>query len=173
MNKLCFLIPVGLTLATTAEALPESFPIGKPTLECIAHVSRQQSIPVDLMLGVNSVERGNTGQLVKNTNATYDIGAFQINTIHLPMVRSQFGGTQDDLANRGCFNAFVATHLMRQALYHPKKQHLDFYTRASGYHSWTPKHNQVYRQKLVSYTRQWQNWLEGSGHAYLVTAPRL
>lgn len=164
---------LGVFCASEALANPNNFPVGRPTLECVSHVARQQQVPIDLMLGVNSVERGNTGQLVRNTNATYDIGAFQINTIHLPMVAQQFGGTKSDLANRGCFNAYVASHLLRAAIYHPKKQHLDFYTRASGYHSWTPHVNRVYREKLMKYTKQWQAWLDRSGYSHWVSAPRI
>lgn len=141
-------------------ASPNQFAYGKPTLNCVAQESQKRNIPLEVALAVNSVERGNTGQAVKNTNNTHDLGAFQINTIHLPMVQSKFGGTKQDLLNKGCFNAHVAMYLLHNAIHQPTKQHLDYYTRVAGYHSWTPSVNQRYRSKLVPYVNQWQVWLK-------------
>lgn len=151
---------------------PQHFPVGRPNLTCVIEAAQRRNIPVDVMLGVQSVERGETGQQVRNTNATHDMGAFQINTIHLPRI-AQLGGSKDDVLKRGCFNAEVASLLLHEAITHPKKQNEDFYTRASGYHSWTPKHNRVYRNKLIDYTRQWQAWMKNNNLGHLVSAPRL
>lgn len=147
-------------------------PVGKPTLACVAHAANTNRVPVDLLLGVQSVERGRTGGTVSNKNSTYDIGAFQINSIHLRRVQ-RMGGSEYDLSNRGCFNAHVAAVLLKEALYNPAKSNWDFYSRASGYHSWTPKYNQIYRGKLVNYTRQWQSWLRANGMGYMVTSPQM
>lgn len=149
---------------------PQDYPIGRPTIACVANAAQAQNIPLDLMLGIQSVERGQTGQRVGNTNTTYDIGAFQINSINLHRVRS-LGGSEYDLANRGCYNARIAVLIMSEALNHPKRQGYDFYTRAAGYHSWTGSHNAVYRKKLVNYTNQWQQWLKMNQLGHLVTAP--
>lgn len=146
--------------------------IGKPNLLCVINAARSQNVPVDLLLGIQSVERGITGKRVYNKNTTYDIGAFQINSIHLKRVASM-GASEYDLSNRGCFNAIVAATLLKEALYHPSMQGKDFYTRASGYHSWNSPYNGIYRTKLVKYTKQWQSWLSENGMANLVTSPRL
>lgn len=151
---------------------PQHFPFGRPNLSCVVQAAQRRNIPADVFLGVQSVERGETGQQMRNSNATYDMGAFQINTIHLPRI-AQLGGSKDDVMRRGCFNAEVASLLLHEALTNPKKQSLDFYSRASGYHSWTPKYNQIYRQKLMKYTRQWQAWLKNNNMAHLVTSPRI
>ena len=147
---------------------PANFPYGRPTLGCVIEAAQRRSIPVDVFLAVQSVERGETGQQIRNSNATYDLGAFQINTIHLPRI-AQLGGSKDDVLKRGCFNAEVASLLLHEAITHPKKQHEDFFTRASGYHSWTPRYNQIYRNKLIRYTKQWQNWLRANNMANLAT----
>lgn len=160
----------GANKNTSGVAHPSSFPNGRPTINCIVQAAEKRNIPVDLMLGVQSVERGETGQQMRNTNATYDLGAFQINTIHLPRIRG-LGGSETDVLKKGCYNAEIASLLLSEALTHPKKQGYDFYTRASGYHSWTPKHNANYRKKLIQYTKQWQNWMRHNNMAHLIKAP--
>lgn len=139
----------------------KDYPVGKPTLSCVADIASKHNIPLEIMLAVQSVERGNTGQAVRNTNGTYDLGAFQINTIHLDFVKKN-GGTKEDVLKRGCFNAEIAGKLLKRALNEKSKQHLDLYTRASGYHSWTPVHNQRYRTKLVKYANEWKSWLNAN-----------
>lgn len=151
--------------------MASAHPIGKPTLNCVVAAANTQRVPADLLLGIQSVERGQTGGSNSNSNNTYDIGAFQINSLFLPRIASM-GGSEYDLSNRGCYNANVAAMLLREALQHPKKQSLDFYSRASGYHSWTPRYNQIYRNKLIKYTQEWQQWLQANGMSNLISAPR-
>lgn len=146
----------------------ERYPIGKPTLECVIAAAQRQNAPVDLLLAINSIERGKTGQFVGNTNGTQDIGAFQINSIHLPRAL-KYQATREDLATRGCYNAEFAAMLLSEALNHRLMQNKDIYTRAAGYHSWTPKHNAVYRKKLVKYLGEWQSWLRSNNMQNLVT----
>lgn len=146
------------------------FATGKPNLSCVAYAAQRRGLPVDLMLAIQSVERGQTGQQVRNSNATYDLGAFQINTIHLPRIE-KLGGNKQDILQKGCFNAEVASLLLYEAMTHPKKQHHDFYTRAAGYHSWTPKYNQTYKTKLIQYLNQWQIWLKNNNLGHLISSP--
>lgn len=151
---------------------PQNFPVGKPTLGCIYQASKDHNVPFVMLLGVNSVERGHTGQYVGNKNGTKDIGAFQINTIHLATAR-KYGANHEDLAKRGCYNAQFAAMLLNRALNEPRKQHLDIFTRGAGYHSWTPKYNTIYKKKLERYTLEWQNYLntyQGSNFSNTPTA---
>ena len=162
MNLKFLMVGLGLTVSFTAGAYfnsPSQYPYGKPSIGCVKIESQNRGIPLAVALAINSVERGKTGQAVQNTNNTQDLGAFQINSIHLPMIASKFGGTRADLMQKGCFNAHVAMYLLSQAINQPNKQHLDYYTRVSGYHSWTPHINAQYRRKLVTYVQQWNDWL--------------
>lgn len=151
---------------------PSQYEKGKPTFACVVAIAQKNNIPVDLFLGIQSVERGQTSKISKNTNATYDIGAFQINSIHIKRVK-KLGGTERDLLDKGCYNAEIAAILLSESLFRKDHIHKEYYTRASGYHSWTPSKNSIYRGKLVNYTRQWQSWLNSQGMNHLVTAPRL
>lgn len=149
---------------------PKDYPMGRPTLACVATIAASQGLPLDLMLGIQSVERGVTGGTAWNKNSSYDIGAFQVNSIHLPRI-ARLGGSEADLLHRGCYNARIAALLLSEALNNRNKSRLDYYSRASGYHSWTPSYNSIYRQKLVKYTGQWQAWLRNNQMGHLVSAP--
>ena len=149
---------------------PQDYPFGRPTLTCVANIAANQGVPVDLLLGIQSIERGLTGKKVGNKNTTYDIGAFQINSTHLPRI-ARLGGSEYDLLHRGCYNARIAAMLLSEALNQASKGRLDYYSRASGYHSWTPTYNMIYRKKLVKYTAQWQNWLRNNQLGHLISAP--
>ena len=120
-------------------------------------------MPFEVLLAINSIERGNTGQKVGNRDGTHDNGAFQINSIHFPRAKQLTGATPYDIASKGCFNAEFAAMLLSEAIYHPKKQYEDFFTRAAGYHSWTSSHNSVYKKKLSRYTAEWVSWLSNRG----------
>lgn len=150
---------------------PANFPIGKPTLACVEQAARDHSVPFVMLLGVQSIERGRTGQDVGNTNGSVDTGAFQINSIHFPRAR-KLNITHSDIAKRGCFNAQFAAMLLSEALAQRSKQHLDLFTRGAGYHSWTPKYNKIYRTKLVKYTNEWQAWLNKNSASQSNSNPR-
>lgn len=152
-------IPTEVHTVTTIKA--SDYPIGKPTLECVAQAAQSQDVPVDVMLAVNSIERGQAGEMVSNRGgASYDMGAFQINTIHMPRIHAN-KTTQFDVLNRGCFNAQIAAVLLSEAIHKDtgKYANWDKYAKAAGYHSWSPGPNAVYRQKLINYTQQWRAWL--------------
>lgn len=137
------------------------FEIGQPTLNCVAKESEYWGIALHDFLAINSIEMGKT-KPIGNTNGSQDLGAFQINSIHLPKVATLFGGSYQDLLQKGCFNAHVAGYLMSVALSTPNKAHLDYYTRLAGYHSWTARYNRIYRIKLVKYANEWQQYLNST-----------
>lgn len=165
MLKRCLYVVILAALSPLANAghlpNPQNFPVGKPTLACVQQAAVDHQVPFALLLGVNSIERGSTGQNVGNTNGSVDTGAFQINSIHFDRAR-KLNASHNDLASRGCYNAQFAAMLLSEALNQRTKQHLDIYTRAAGYHSWTPKYNSIYKKKLVKYTTQWQDWLSAN-----------
>lgn len=152
---------------------PRNFPIGQPTLQCVEQAAHDHKVPFALLLGVNSIERGKTGQNVGNSNGSLDTGAFQINSIHFARAK-KLNASHGDLASRGCYNAQFAAMLLSEALSQKSKQHLDIYTRGAGYHSWTPKYNAIYRKKLVKYTNEWQVWLNNNAptQQYNVNSPQ-
>lgn len=139
--------------------VPASYATGAANFTCVSQAAYDHQVPLRFMLAINSIERGRYNQKVSNKNTSYDIGQFQINSIHLGRFQ-KFGASEYDIANRGCYNAQAAAYLLSVALKEPSKRHLDIFTRASGYHSWTPKFNSIYRKKLITYLKQWDNWMK-------------
>lgn len=144
---------------TNALRNPSSYSVGAANFTCVRQAAFDHQVPLRFMLAINSIERGRYNQKVSNRNTSYDIGQFQINSIHLGRF-SKFGASEYDISNRGCYNAQAAAYLLSVALNEPSKRHLDIFSRASGYHSWTPKFNAIYRKKLITYLRQWDNWIK-------------
>lgn len=138
---------------------PSQYAFGSANFSCVKQAAFDHQVPLRFMLAINSIERGRYNQKVANKGAvSHDLGQFQINTIHLP-VFARFGAGEYDLLNRGCYNAQAAAYLLSNALKEPSKRHLDIFTRAAGYHSWTPKYNSIYKKKLIGYLKEWDVWL--------------
>lgn len=149
----------GVARGSQALRVPANYAVGAANFTCVRQAAFDHQVPLRFMLAINSIERGRYNQKVSNKNTSYDIGQFQINSIHLGRFE-KFGASEYDISNRGCYNAQAAAYLLSIALKEPSKRHLDIFTRASGYHSWTPKFNSIYRQKLITYLKQWDNWMK-------------
>lgn len=98
------------------------------------------------------VEGGTVGQDSKaNKNGTYDIGLFQLNSIHRATFASM-GISEEELRDNGCTNALAAAwHLNRvltpEVLAGIKTQD-DYLSAIARYHSATPEFNRIYAGKL-------------------------
>lgn len=138
---------------------------GPATIRCVIEAAKKHNVPPHVLLGIASKERGQNGQTVKNSNATYDLGHFQLNTIHFKPGQA-FGHIDlNDARWRGCYNAELAAWHLNKQLTLKSKQSENFWTKAGGYHSWTPKYNRIYvygttkNKGLIHYAQEWQKWL--------------
>jgi len=155
MAKACakrLAIAMGLALCTQASAAPPKDTIVPLTADCIAAVSQAYEIHHDVLFAILLVEGGTVGKNSRaNDNGSYDIGPFQINTIHLDAI-ANLGVSEAELRNNGCVNAEVAAwHLNRvltpQVLANVTDD--ESYLRAIAlYHSATPTFNKIYASKL-------------------------
>lgn len=138
----------------SARLVPQQRPA---TIACVIQAAKSYKIPPALMLAVASVEGGKNGTVSRNSNGTYDIGHFQLNTSHWK--RGGFFSDYDMEQARwdGCLNARMASKLMRWQF--DNRSSKDWWTVAASYHSTTPRHNQRYRKLLMAKTREWQRWL--------------
>ena len=163
--------PVSPTEDYTVTTIKGSdYPIGKPTLACVAQAAQRQDVPVDVMLAINSIEQGQIGEMPSKRRGGYYMGAFQINTTQMPRLHTD-KSTQFDVLNRGCFNAQIAAVLLSDAIHKNtgKYAYLDRYAKAACYHSWDPVPNAIYRQKLIDYTQQWREWLRDNNLAQYIS----
>lgn len=134
--------------------------VGPADISCVIQAAVRQGVPANVLLALASVEGGKNGQLVRNTNGTYDVGHFQINTIHFAP-GGIFGHIKrTDAAWRGCYNAELAAFFLRKRLDAPTGK--DYWTRVANYHSATPKFNSIYRAKLVPLAESWGHWLQAN-----------
>ena len=130
------------------------------TIPCVIAAAQRRSVPANVLLGIASIEMGANGDRLKNSNNSVDLGHFGINSIHFrpgePLAEA--GVRPEDVARNGCYNAEVAAWLLAGHL--RAKRGADFWVWAANYHSATPKHNAIYRKKLIRFADQWGRWLQ-------------
>lgn len=123
------------------------------TTQCIVRASAQYGIHTDVLFAILLVEGGTVGKDSKaNNNGTYDIGPFQINSMHRKELAS-IGVDEERLRNDGCVNAMVAArHLKRTItpeMLEGVRTQEDYLSVLANYHSATPKYNKIYADKLL------------------------
>lgn len=152
IHALAFLALSIAALASTAHANTSSAQIKPLTTECLLTVANRYEIHPDVLLALLMVEGGTVGRNSRaNQNGSYDIGLFQLNTIHLPALAA-LGVSEAELRNDGCLNAAVAGWHLRRVLTPKVMASItddESYLRAIAlYHSATPRFNEVYANKL-------------------------
>ena len=122
------------------------------TQECLASVASEYDIHPDILLAILFVEGGTVGENSRaNANGSYDIGLFQINSIHLNKLKG-YGITEDQLRNDGCVNARVAAwHLatvVSSSELSAASSEDEYLSTLARYHSFTPQYNAIYAKRL-------------------------
>lgn len=134
-----------LTATSTSQAegiVPLSY-------QCLQEVSVKYGIHMDVLFAILMVEGGTVGQNnAGNTNGTYDIGPFQINSMHLKELRGM-GITEQQLRDNGCVNANVAGMILKRSVMNERvlssiNDVPSYLSAIARYHSATPTHNQRY-----------------------------
>lgn len=119
---------------------------GPKTLEqAILHASKVYNVDARLLKAISYIESSGglrTG-LRKNKNGTYDIGAFQINSVHW----STTCRTYDVRMLKG--NALCAAKLVRKAMKYANKDP----NWVGRYHSKTPKYKLRYAKKIKAFLK--------------------
>lgn len=113
-------------------------------------------VPVNVMLAVAEQEGGRPGQWSRNSNGSHDVGAMQFNTTYLADL-GRYGITPAAVAADGCYAYDLAAWRLRA---HIRNDAGGFWTRVANYHSRTPRHNAVYRDKIIPRAAKWSDWLE-------------
>lgn len=138
----------GLALAAGATATPKT-PL---TAQCLAEIQKEYSVHPDIMLAIAYVEGGTVGQNSRaNDNGSYDIGLFQINSMHLRKLKG-YGISEEQLRNDGCLNARVAAWHLSTVVPEGSLSSMDsedaYLSALARYHSFTPKFNGIYAKRL-------------------------
>jgi hypothetical protein len=136
-------------------ALPP--PVFEQRVVCSVEASIKFNVPANILLAVAEIENGRAGKSARNDNGTLDVGLMQFNTRYLASL-AQFGIHATDVAASSCYSFDLAAWRIAG---HIERDSGDIWTRAANYHSRTPVHNSVYRQKLVKAAAKWEAWLNG------------
>lgn len=107
---------------------------------CIEHAAAYYSAQPDIIRAVMRTENGKTGQIRHNKNGSIDIGAMQINSIHLPEL-AKYGITQAMLTNDECLNIHVGTYYLQKSIITAP----NYWNGVGKYHSATPFRNVSYQ----------------------------
>lgn len=112
---------------------------------CIAEAAEAYQINPLLLRAIREQERGDLGMKNLNDDGSYDLGPFQINTIHLEDLR-YFGITEDQVRNDPCFNTAAAAWHLRNKI---NENDGDIWKGVAWYHSKTDHLGTSYRAKVV------------------------
>lgn len=123
---------------------------------CIFAAAQTYSVPPSVILGILNVEGGRTGQAVRNTNDTYDLGPMQINTIWIPQL-ARYWRVSESTALRmvrddACVNVGVGAWILRSKT----NEAGSLYQGIAHYHSATPQHGHPYREKVLAAMKKYK-----------------
>ena len=132
-----FLLPgAALGAGRTKVVLPEASPV---SWECVVDAAQKSGLPLAALVGILAVENGEPGEALRNSNGTWDMGPFQVNTCHVnELVRM---GIAPDLVLRdGCVNAYAAAWLLRKEY----ERTGNIWEAIGAYHSRNPERRAAY-----------------------------
>jgi len=137
--------------ASAAQAQWQPSPV---TVECIDQAARQQNLPREILFAIGMVEGGRVGDLVYNTNGSYDLGVFQINSHWLGLLAGLYGTDRSTIENHlrwnGCFSAEIAAWVLKVKL---GEVGGDFWRAVGNYNSTNQPHHDHYLNKVLSRVR--------------------
>ena len=141
LSMLMFLLPgTALGAGRAKVALSAASPV---LLECVVDAAQKSDLPLAALVGILAAERGEPGEALSNSNGTWDMGPFQINTCHVnELVRM---GIAPDLVLRdGCVNAYAAAWLLRKEY----ERTGNIWAAIGAYHSRNPERRAAYVAKV-------------------------
>ena len=138
------------------DTLPDIPAERQEMVACSLGAALAYDVPANIILAVAEKEAGKPGQWVRNDNGTFDVGALQFNTAYLHDL-DRYGITAADVAAPGCYPFMLAAWRIRGHLHNDSG---DVWTRASNYHSRTPRFNRRYRADLIRRAVRWTTWLD-------------
>ena len=108
---------------------------------CLVQAAHDYSLPPRALLSVLLTEGGKPGTVSNNKNGSQDHGPFQINTVWIRRLASDFGIAPALLTNDFCWSARAGAYILR---YEINQANGDFWTGVGHYHSRTAKFKEAY-----------------------------
>jgi len=120
------------------------------TAACLAAAAHAYHLPEVYLYSIMRTEGGKVGQAVLNTNGTYDLGPFQINSSWGPAIGRYWHVSVptalQHVRDNGCANALIASAILKKMLIETKG---DFPKAIGYYHSHTPALAVQYRDMVL------------------------
>ena len=147
MRAVCILLlALCLTprLALSAQRMKVAFPPLHPlTADCVLDAARVSGLPVAALFAILATEGGRMGEALSNKNGTWDLGGFQINTVHLKDLAAM-GISPDAVLRDGRVNAHAAAWLLRKEY----RRTGNLWQAIGAYHSRTPHRRDAYIRRV-------------------------
>jgi len=137
----------GAAFARAKVALPPDAPGAVPlTVGCIADAAHAAGLPLAALIGILAAENGRTGEALQNDNGTWDLGPFQVNSIHVNELAAM-GIAPEAVLQNGCVNAYAAAWVLRREY----DRTGDIWRAIGGYHSRTPHRRDAYIARVKAH----------------------
>lgn len=120
------------------------FPPMRPlTADCVVDAARASGMPVAALFAILATEGGKTGEALRNKNGTWDLGGFQVNSVHLNELATM-GIAPETVLRDGRINAYAAAWLLRKEY----RRTGDLWQAIGAYHSRTPHRRDAYIRRV-------------------------
>ena len=129
-----------------AERAKVAFPPLRPlTADCVLDAAHSSGMPAAALFAILATEGGKTGEALSNKNGTWDMGPFQVNTVHLNELAAM-GISPDAVLRDGRVNAYAAAWLLRKEY----RRTGNLWRAIGAYHSRTPHRRDAYLRRVKS-----------------------
>ena len=129
-----------------AERAKVAFPPLRPlTADCVLDAAHSSGMPAAALFAILATEGGKTGEALSNKNGTWDMGPFQVNTVHLNELAAM-GISPDAVLRDGRVNAYAAAWLLRKEY----RRTGNLWRAIGTYHSRTPHRRDAYIRRVKS-----------------------
>lgn len=139
---LCLTPDIALSAQRIKVTLPPMHPL---TADCVLDAARVSGMPVAALFAILATEGGKTGEALSNKNGTWDLGPFQVNTVHLKELAAM-GISPDAVLRDGRVNAHAAAWLLRKEY----RRTGNLWQAIGAYHSRTPHRRDAYIRRVKS-----------------------
>lgn len=139
---LCLTPDIALSAQRMKVTLPPLHPL---TADCVLDAARVSGMPVAALFAILATEGGKTGEALSNKNGTWDLGPFQVNTVHLKELAAM-GISPDAVLRDGRVNAHAAAWLLRKEY----RRTGNLWQAIGAYHSRTPHRRDAYIRRVKS-----------------------
>lgn len=137
---LCLTPDIALSAQRMKVTLPPLHPL---TADCVLDAARISGMPVAALFAILATEGGKTGEALSNKNGTWDLGPFQVNTVHLKEL-SAIGISPRAVLCDGRVNAHAAAWLLSKEY----RRTGNLWQAIGAYHSRTPHRRDAYIRRV-------------------------